>query len=92
MLAQTRERLTRSDIALRLRGGAEGELLERILGEAAYQAEWLIGQGSAVSLALGDDPLLESGYGPGHLRRLLDVLALLPPQLPRRDRRQPEAA
>ncbi len=92
ILAQTRERLTRSDIALRLRGGAEGEHLERILSEAAYQAEWLIGQGSAVSLVMGDDRLLESGYGPGHLRRLLDVLALLPPLPSRRDRHQPEAA
>jgi uncharacterized protein (DUF58 family) len=79
VLAQTRERLTRSEVGLRLKGGVGGEGLERALGEAAFQAEWHIGQGSAVSLTLGDKPLVESGHGPGHLRRLLDVLALFPP-------------
>ena len=79
MLAQTRERLTRSEVELRLSTASSGELLERELGEAAFQAEWLIGQGNAVSLHEGTRPIVARGHGPAHLKAVLDGLALFTP-------------
>jgi uncharacterized protein (DUF58 family) len=92
ILAQTRERLTRSEVELRLPALATGDALERQLGEAAFQAEWLIGQGNSVSVRNGARLMVESGHGPAHLRRVLDALAQFSPA-PRSDRqRRAEAA
>jgi uncharacterized protein (DUF58 family) len=91
LVAQTRERLTRSEVELRLQSSSNGDALERQLGEAAFQAEWLIGQGNAVSVSCGDRPLLERGHGAAHLRRLLDALARFTPATDPGGRRRAEA-
>jgi uncharacterized protein (DUF58 family) len=92
ILAQTRERLTRSEVELRLPGSTAGEALEGQLEEAAFQAEWLIGQGNAVSISCGDRPIVERGHGPAHLRRVLDALAEFTPSARSSPRQPVEAA
>jgi uncharacterized protein (DUF58 family) len=75
LLAQTRERLSRSEVELRLSAPGDAEAFERQIGETAFRAEWLIGRGNAVSLYLRDKLLIERGHGESHLRNVLDALA-----------------
>jgi uncharacterized protein (DUF58 family) len=75
LLAQTRERLTRSEVELRLSSSGNADAFEEQIGEAAFRAEWLIGRGNAVSLYLRDKPIVERGHGESHLRSILDALA-----------------
>jgi uncharacterized protein (DUF58 family) len=91
LLAQTRERLTRSEVELRL-PAARGDDLERHIGETAFQAEWLIGRGNAVSVSAGNRLIVERGHGAAHLRRVLDVLSLFAPDSRSPGRTHAEAA
>jgi uncharacterized protein (DUF58 family) len=75
LVALDRERSERRRAHLELPTTAEPEAFEREVGHAAFLAEALMNEGLSVSLRQGALPLVEDGFGPTHLRRLLDALA-----------------
>jgi uncharacterized protein (DUF58 family) len=76
LVALDRERSTRRTAHLELPVTAAPEAFEREVGHAAFLADALMKEGLSVSLRQGDGTLVEAGFGPIHLGRILDALAV----------------